>query len=73
MSRPRREPPPLPKRPYRDSLLLNVGLAVLILLIAFLTGGELGRAILFAIGFLVLATAWNWWRIRQRLERGARS
>ena len=36
-----RRPPPLPKRPYRDGVLLNLVLAGLILVISWLTGGEL--------------------------------
>jgi membrane protein implicated in regulation of membrane protease activity len=65
-------PPPLPKRPYRDSLLMNVVLALVILGFALLTGGDLVRAIAVAVAFFVLATAWSWWRFRQRLERGER-
>ncbi|MBA3787340.1 MAG: hypothetical protein H0X21_01435 [Actinobacteria bacterium] len=65
-------PPPLPKRPYRDSLLVNLALAIVILVVARLTDGDFGRAIAFAVGYFVLATAWNWWRFRQRLERGER-
>ena len=40
--------------------------------VARLTDGDFGRAIAFAVGYFVLATAWNWWRFRQRLERGER-
>ena len=73
MSRQRLGPPaPLPKWPYRDSLLVNLVLALVILGIARLTDGDFGRATAFAIGYFVLATAWNWWRFRQRLERGER-
>ena len=68
----RPEPPPLPKRPYRDSLLLNLGLALAILGLAWLTDGDLGRAVGFALAYVVLATAWNWWRFRQRLQREER-
>ena len=53
----------------RDSLLLNLVLAALILLIAWLTGGDAGRAVVFAIGYLVVSTAWSWLRFRQRLAR----
>ena len=70
--RPGGPPPPLPKRPYRDSLLMNVVLALVILGFALLTGGDLVRAIAVAVAFFVLATAWSWWRFRQRLERGER-
>ena len=66
------EPPPLPKRPYRDGVLLNLVLAGLILVISWLTGGNFGRALVFAIGFFVISTAWTWWRLRQRLERERR-
>jgi len=72
VSRRRLEPPPLPKRPYRDSLLVNLALAFVILVIARLTDGDFGRAITFAIAYFVFATAWNWWRFRQRLQREER-
>jgi nicotinamide riboside transporter PnuC len=61
--------PPLPKRPYRDSLILNVVLATLIVLISWATGGKLGRAFVFAALYFVVATGWAWWRFRQRLEK----
>ena len=60
---------PLPKRPYRDTFVLNVVLAVLIVLISWATGGELSRAIVFATFYFVVATAWAWWRFRQRLAK----
>ncbi len=60
---------PLPKRPYRDTAILNVVLAGLIVLISWATGGDLGRAVVFAILFFVVATAWGWWRFRQRLGK----
>ena len=59
----------LPKRPYRDSLILNLVLAVLIVLISWATGGELSRALVFATLYFVVATAWAWWRFRQRLAK----
>ena len=62
-------PPLLPKRPYRDSVLLNLVLAVLIVIISWATGGELGRALVFATLYFVVATAWSWWRFRQRLAK----
>jgi membrane protein implicated in regulation of membrane protease activity len=61
--------PPLPKRPYRDSVVLNLVLAGLIVLISWATGGALGRAVVFASLYFVVATAWAWWRFRQRLEK----
>ncbi|MGZ8783891.1 MAG: hypothetical protein ACXWZB_10395 [Gaiellaceae bacterium] len=66
------ERPPLPNRPYRDSLLLNLVLAIVILVVSWLTGGDVGRALVFAIGFFVISTAWSWWRFRKRLEDDSR-
>ena len=60
---------PLPKRPYRDSVVLNIILATLIVLISWGTGGELGRAFVFAALYFVIATAWSWWRLRQRFAK----
>ena len=69
MSRRPRELPPLPKRPYRDSLVLNLVLAGAILLLAWATGGNLGRALVVSLGFFVVSTAWSWWRFRRRIEQ----
>ncbi len=65
--RPPGEPPPLPKRPYRDSALLNAVLAIVLVVVAWLTGGDVLRALLVGGVFFVVATAWSWWRFRQRL------
>ena len=64
-----KQPAPLPERPYRDGALLNLLLAGLILLISWLTGGDAARALVFALGFFLISTAWTWWRLRQRIER----
>ena len=48
-------------------MLLNLVLAGLIILISWATGGELGRAVVFATLYFVLATAWSWWRFSKRL------
>lgn len=63
------DPPPLPKRPYRDSVIVNIVLSFVILVIARLTDGDFGRAIQFAILYFVFATAWNWLSFRRRLKR----
>ena len=39
--------------------------------LAWLTGGGLVRAVVVALVFFVLATAWSWWRFRERLQRDA--
>jgi nicotinamide riboside transporter PnuC len=66
-----REARPLPQRPYRDSLVLYLIMGAVIVVVSWATGGELARAFLIAILFVLVATAWSWWRFRQRLEREA--
>jgi len=63
-----RSPDPLPKRPYRDTVLVNVGLAVTIVVVAWLTGGRLRNALIIAAAFFVVATAWSFrvWRNKLR-------
>ena len=72
MSRRRtREPRPLPQRPYRDSLVLYLIMGAVIVVVSWATGGELVRTVVIATLFVLVATAWSWWRFRQRLEREA--
>lgn len=59
---------PLPKHPYRDSVIFNGVLAIILVIVAFLTAGDLGRALSFAVVFFVAATSWSWWRFRARLQ-----
>jgi hypothetical protein len=47
-------------------------LAVLLLVIAWATGGDVVRAVVVAAVFFLVATAWSWWRFRNRIaERDA--
>jgi flagellar biosynthesis component FlhA len=77
VSRPRRlrwdvpESPP-PKHPYRDSAIVYVAFAGIIVLIAWLTGGPITRAVVLAALFFVIACSWSWWRWHQKLTRLAR-
>jgi hypothetical protein len=59
--------PPPSRHPYRDAALLYGAMAVVILVVAWLTDGSVGRAAVFAGAAFVGATAWSWWRVRERL------
>jgi Flp pilus assembly protein TadB len=61
-------PTSLPKRPYRDTVIVNGGLAVLIVVVAWLTGGRIRNAIVIAAAFFVVATAWSFRAWRNRLR-----
>ena len=43
----------------------------MIVLVALVTGGSLERALVFAVAFFVLATAYSWWTWRGKLARRA--
>ena len=62
-------PTRLPKRPYRYSLLVNLGLAVLLFLFSWALGGSTAQSIFYATLYFVVGTAWTWWRLRKRLAR----
>jgi hypothetical protein len=76
VSRPRRlhwglpESPP-PKHPYRDTLLVYGVFALLIVIVAWATGGGVWRALVIAVLFYVIASAWSISRWRNRLRAGA--
>jgi membrane protein implicated in regulation of membrane protease activity len=76
MSRPRRlrwgvpEQPP-PKHPYRDTLIIYAVFAVLIVVVAWLTGGGVARAATVAVLFYVVASVWSVSRWRTRLREEA--
>jgi hypothetical protein len=57
----------VPKHPYRDTAIVNAVLACLLLLIAWLTGGDMRDAAFVAVAFFLIATAWSWWRFRRRI------
>jgi Flp pilus assembly protein TadB len=74
--RPRRlkwAPPetPPPRRPYRDTAVFYAVLALVIVAVAWVTGGAIMRAIAIAVGFFLVATAWSFWQWRERLRRSA--
>src|SRR5439155_15640801 len=47
---------PLPKHPYRDTALVYGGMAAFIVLVAVLTGGDVGRAVMIALLVFLAAT-----------------
>jgi hypothetical protein len=65
-------PSKLPRHPYRDSAVLHGVLALLIVGIAWLTGGGLGRAAVIGLAYFAAATAWSWWRFRRRIDAATR-
>ena len=60
------EPPP--KHPYRDSVIMYAVFAVVIVLVAWVTGGNVLKAIGIAAVFYVLASAWSIVRWRKRMR-----
>jgi hypothetical protein len=57
---------PPPNQPYRTVALFHAALAIVILIVAALSGGDLAKAVAVAAAYFVLATAWSWFRFRQR-------
>jgi len=64
------ESPP-PKRPYRDTVIVYAVLAIVIVLVAWATGGGVGKALEIAAAFFVIAVAWSSYQWRIRLRRAA--
>jgi hypothetical protein len=62
---------PPPPRPYRGSAILHAVLAVVILVVAVVSGGDLVKALLVAVAYFLVATGWAWFRFRQRERRSA--
>jgi Flp pilus assembly protein TadB len=59
----------VPKRPYRDTALFYGILAGLVVVIAWVTGGDVGRAAIAAAAAFLIGTGFSWWRWRVRLSR----
>jgi hypothetical protein len=62
---------PLSKHPYRDSLLVYGFFAVLVVLLAWITGGSIEKAVVIAAAVWAAASLWSVVRLRQRLQREA--
>jgi Flp pilus assembly protein TadB len=60
---------PLPDHPYRDTALVYGFMAVVLVIVASLTGGRAVKALVAAVIFFLLATGWSWWRYREKIKR----
>jgi predicted phage tail protein len=58
---------PVPNHPYRDSAIFYGVLAAILLGVTYWTGGGMWRAVIIAVAFFVLATAFSWYRFRSKL------
>jgi hypothetical protein len=65
---------PAPKNPYRDTLLVYGALSLVIVIIAWATGGSVGKAAAVAVVFFAVASGWTMYRfyVRARAEARAR-
>ena len=59
------------EHPYRDTVIVYAVLAVLLVVIAALTGYDVGDATAIAAAFFVAATAWSFLSWRRRLRKNA--
>ena len=66
---------PVPKHPYRDTAILYGVLAVLVVVIAWATGGNIVNAAVTAGAVFVVATLWSWrsWRNRIREDEARKA
>ena len=64
------EPPPARLRhPFRDSAIFYGVLALVIVIVAALTGGDIAKGVVIGALFFLVATGWSWWRYRERLDQ----
>jgi hypothetical protein len=66
---PQPAPAPLPKRPYRYSLLINLGLAAALFAFAWLASGRIVDATIYATFYFVVALGWTWFRLHRRIAK----
>ena len=65
----RPEEPRRSRHPFRDTVIMYAVLAIVIVVVAHFTNGDLTRAIIGAAAFFVLATAYTWWRFHRRTQQ----
>ena len=56
------------KRPFRDSALVYGAFAIIVVIVAIVTGGRVLWAIVAAIGAFAFAMLWTWRSLRIREE-----
>ena len=57
------------RHPFRDSAIFYGVLALVIVIVTALTGGDVTKGVVVGVVFFLAATAWSWWRYRQRLDQ----
>jgi Flp pilus assembly protein TadB len=60
------------KRPFRDSALVYGAFAIIVVIVAIVTGGRVLWAIVAAIGAFAFAMLWTWRSLRIREEERQR-
>jgi Flp pilus assembly protein TadB len=60
-----------PTSPVRDTLLVYGVVSLIIILVAWVTGGPVGRALVIVPLFYVVASAWTITRLRSRARQEA--
>ena len=66
------ESPP-PKHPYRDSVIVYGALSIILVLVAWATGGAVGKAVAVGVLFFCVACAWSMVRWRARIREAERA
>lgn len=68
----RRELPVVPassRHDYRDAAIIHGALGAVIVVVGWLVGSDVPKAVFTAVAYFVAATAWSWWRFRRRARR----
>ena len=60
------------KRPFRDSALLYAAMAIVFVVLVFITGGKWPLRFPSPSAVFVVATGYAWWKLKQRLEEEQR-
>jgi uncharacterized membrane protein YczE len=56
------------RHPYRDTALVYGALAVIVVLVAWASGGGLVKGLIVAAVFFGVAVGWSFYRLRRRLR-----